>query len=70
MAVVGMFGAYISGVPSSEITPSSTPEQIKSYIDAVISSQGSIQVIGSNLLAIAGIVVALVGRIKADTIIE
>lgn len=69
--VTGALGflLYSIGVQGQPIPENADFNQLKAYVEALKASNGNVTVILGQILEAVGVVTAIIGRIKAETII-
>ena len=67
LGALGFVTSKVLSVPDIVLPENADFEQLKAYADAVKAAGGSVQVIFAELVAAFGGILAIYGRIKADT---
>jgi hypothetical protein len=67
IGALGFVTSQVLGVPDVVLPENADFDQIKSYVEAVKEAKGSVEVLASQLVAAFGGLLAIYGRIKADT---
>lgn len=67
IAAVGYVLSEVLKVPDVQLPPNADFEQLKAYTDAVKAAQGDVAVIVSQVVSAVGTVLAIYGRVKAES---
>jgi hypothetical protein len=70
IAAVGYVLSEVLKVPDVQLPPNADFEQLKAYTDAVKAAQGDVAVIVSQVVSAVGTVLAIYGRVKAESSIS
>lgn len=70
IAAVGYVLSEVLKVPDVQLPPNADFEQLKAYTDAVKAAQGDVAVIVSQAISAVGTVLAIYGRVKAESSIS
>jgi hypothetical protein len=70
IAAVGYVLSNVLQVPSVALPENADFDQLKSYADAVAAAKGDISVIASQVVSAFGSLLAIIGRVKADSKID
>ena len=67
IAAVGYISSEVLKVPEVSLPENADFEQIQAYVEAVKAAKGNLSVIISQVVSAIGTVLAIVGRVKAES---